>query len=114
MTVTIQVEQVSYRFAHNSVDTTFYLERINKYKQECGCTMGAIFMTCALITWTVRAFVVDWGNVHIVKFGLFGVLVILLSTGLGKLLGMGVARVRLKRLYRSLIKNGHLERLAQD
>jgi hypothetical protein len=112
MTITLQIEQKPYRFTAQAVEITSHLERINKYKKECGCTGGAISTTCALIAVVVRAFLVDWGSVHVIGFGLSSLLLILLSAGVGKLVGIGIARVKLRRLTRSLISRGHLEPVA--
>lgn len=107
--LTLKVNQQSYQFANIGNDKTFYLEKINKYKQECGCSLGAIFMMSAVVVFSVHTFLIDWDNLDLLKLSLFGPPFILLFTAVGKFAGIGIARFKLKLLYEYLIQKRYLE-----
>ena len=110
MAVILHIKQRSYRFANTAIDKVFYLEKIRNYKTECGCSLGAIFMISAIISFTGHTlFLVDWSRLNLVKMGLSGLFFIMLAAAVGKLVGITIARVKLKLLYRYLIQERHVE-----
>ena len=108
--MTIKFNHESYRFTFKESDQTDYLEKIAKYKNECGCALGAIFMTLALVIFSVYALqTVDWNHPDLINIVLSGLVSVLLAAALGKVIGIGIARIRLKLLYRFLVAEKYLE-----
>ena len=83
-------------------DKNFYLEKISKYKFECGCKLGAIFFTVTLIMFIGIEFYI-WLNPEIpinhTKINLIGPVIIFTSAILGKLIGIGLAKIKLRIVY---------------
>lgn len=78
--------------------------KLNAYSNTCGCAEGGAFALTALaITIAYSVFRLLHGNwIDFFKVWPAGVGLILLCAGLGKLTGIGVARVRLSRQIRSV------------
>jgi len=83
-------------------DKNFYLDKISKYKFECGCKLGAIFFTVTLIIFIGMEFYI-WSNPEILinhtKMNLIGLAIIFASAILGKLIGIGLAKIKLRIVY---------------
>jgi hypothetical protein len=73
--------------------------RIARYNRECGCAMGGVFMVAALLTFVVYIAVTAARAIGVIGAGIAFVVV---SSLLGKTLGLIVASVRLDLLRRSL------------
>lgn len=77
-------------------------EKIRKYRNECGCSMGGKFLVASIIGGTFYFVVVGAGKQGSIFWnGLTCLLFIFISAGLGKLTGIGIARLRLSILLRS-------------
>lgn len=79
--------------------------KIRKYRNECGCSMGARFLVAATLA-TILYWVVlnEGGQVNILWRGLASLLFIFLSAVIGKLTGLSIARFRLCILLKSAHK----------
>jgi len=83
------------------------LEKIGRYRQVCGCASGALFMTAALLIATAMAVFLDWRHHGWIGFTISALLFVFLSGAIGKMAGLGVARLRIRWLRRSLeLKHG--------
>ena len=109
MTILLTALRQTYIFTDKAKDNTFYLEKINAYKTECGCTLGAISMMAAIIVYGVHFLFIDLSNINIAKSGLYGLFFVFLCTAVGKLIGIVIAKIKLKLLYKSLVQDGYLE-----
>lgn len=98
-----------YRFTPHINDPTPYLAKINQYNQECGCSMSAMFTVLALLTVIIRTFALDWTTTNIIGYGLTSLLSIFIAGGIGKLLGISIAQIRLQLLYNHLVQKQYLE-----
>lgn len=107
--MTITVRGQFYRFVTDRKNADFYLTKIHTYENECGCFLGAILVVFSVVAFTLYTLVVDWTSVNIVVHGLSGGLFIFLAAGVGKAIGIGIARVRLQLLYKFLIRHKYLE-----
>lgn len=80
-----------------------YVEKARAYRNECGCSMGAAFFSASILILIIRSavfhFAVNgrWFMAIVQAIGMM-----LGAAILGKLLGIGVARIRLLLLYRDL------------
>jgi len=73
--------------------------RMTRYNRECGCAMGGAFMVAALLA--VLLYIAVTAAFAIGVIGA-GIAFVLISSLLGKVLGLTVASVRLELLRRSL------------
>jgi len=79
------------------------MERIKQLSTECGCSMGAKFMLVS--TGIVGIYIVFFNKFVFPKILmdiLIGFTIIFVSSMIGKMLGIGLAKLRLTQLYRSL------------
>jgi hypothetical protein len=80
-----------------------FIDQARKLRAECGCAMsGAFFMAAlaagiAIVTFCREQFAAHWLSA-IAAF----IAALLLSAGIGKALGLGIARIRLALLYSHL------------
>lgn len=110
--VSFTVKQQRYRLRGQDADITQYLEKIAKYKHACGCASGALFASLAVL-WFVADTAIRWENLNLLTHSLLGLLFIVLLGGVGKLVGVCFARLRLQRLYTFLIQKNYLELIEQ-
>ena len=73
--------------------------RMDRYNRECGCALGGVFTVAALLTVLVYIAVTAAFAIGVIGVGVAFVLV---SSLLGKALGLVVASLRLELLRRSL------------
>ncbi|HYN82277.1 MAG TPA: hypothetical protein VES88_12300 [Gemmatimonadaceae bacterium] len=79
-----------------------YVDRAKAYHNECGCSTGGAFMVVSLGL-VITRFVIDGIRKGEVLVDLFwGTLFVFSASLIGKLIGIGVARIRLALLYRHL------------
>jgi hypothetical protein len=79
------------------------VQRAHRYRTECGCAMGAVFMTGAMVAFAVH--VVMEGRFtlgHLVVQFLTGVLFVFACSVVGKLAGIGIGRLRYVTLRRRI------------
>jgi hypothetical protein len=80
-----------------------YVAKARAYRNECGCSMGAAFFSASVVILVIRSAVFHFAVngrwfmaiVHAILFTLGAAIS-------GKLVGIGVARIRLLLLYRDL------------
>jgi len=100
----------------DEIDRSRYAEKIKKYSTECGCSMGAVFLFASaggFIYW----FLVHegWKSGHVmISYAWQGALFVFFSALLGKLAGIGIARIKLVRLYYSLKHKYHVNMYKMD
>ena len=108
MPIVLHVNKRPYQFANKVIDKKACYEKINRYRNECGCASGVIFMTIALILLAVYL-TMHWKYLDLMSYTFTGLLFIFMCTAAGKLLGMAIAKIRLSLLYKSLIEERYLE-----
>jgi len=87
------------------------MERVKQLSVECGCSMGAKFMLASAVI--VGIYLVFFGKFmfpQILVDVLIGFIIIFISSAAGKVLGIGLAKLRLAQLYRSLQARYPIER----
>jgi hypothetical protein len=109
MTKIITFRGQMYRFLNDKENTDFYLKKIQNYESECGCLHGAILTVLGAVTFILYTLAFDWTSGSVMVHGLSGVLFIFLAAGVGKVIGIGLARLRLQLLYRFLIQHKYLQ-----
>ena len=78
-------------------------EEIKQYSRECGCAMGSKFMIASIAIAGIY-----FGFIHRIALPrsiteiLWGLLFVFTASAFGKMVGIGVAKLRLAMLYRSL------------
>jgi hypothetical protein len=80
-----------------------YIERLETYRRDCGCTMGGLFLVAALAYLVMKS--LRTGNFfanHSPIDALRGTVVLFAAAVVGKLTGIGIARLRFVLLYRYL------------
>ena len=102
----------AYVFAKQTDDVSCYMERITRYREDCGCSMGGVFAVLALAA-TIILSTVDQGHARSPKFYLASIGLTLTAAAVGKLFGILVARIRLQRLCGKLLREGVLEEKTQ-
>ena len=87
------------------MDPLIYQDKMSKYRDDCGCALGGVFLIVSFVCY--GGYVV---SLHIYTFrSLFiGIAVVFASAISGKMIGIAIARVRLKMLQK------HVLRLAQQ
>jgi len=83
-------------------DRVRMLAKIQRYKNDCGCAAGAVMANLALLVCVILAVRRDWQAGGGIRFLLMAVGVIFVCGALGKLAGIGLARIKLQRLTRLL------------
>jgi|SRR4051812_42619176 hypothetical protein len=73
--------------------------RLDKYREDCGCSIGAIVMLSVTVLWMVRTFLdpPSWQQMLIT-----GLCVVFVSALTGKLIGLALAKVRFYLTIRNL------------
>lgn len=88
-----------------SEEKVHLVTKIRKYRNECGCSMGARFLVAAtfatILYWAVLS---NGVRVNILWSVLASLLFIFLSAVIGKLTGLSIARFRLGMLLKSAHK----------
>lgn len=80
-----------------------YVRRAKSYRNECGCAMSGIFLLAASLLLVFDFLWLRGPTNGGLIFQLFaGAAIIFGSAVIGKLIGMGIARLRLALLYREL------------
>lgn len=92
------------QFPKKNADNEYYIQKIKKYREECGCTLGSLFSIAATIIFCGYIFfVLDWKNQAIFDLSLIGFALILFSAFTGKVIAIGLARIKLILLYKTLV-----------
>jgi hypothetical protein len=77
--------------------------RLDQYRRDCGCRVGLIVMLSVTVPWIVYSFLSMQGQSWQRSIGT-GLLVLFVSGLVGKVLGVGLARIRFTLAVRSLRK----------
>ncbi|MGH7497792.1 MAG: hypothetical protein ACREL3_02960 [Gemmatimonadales bacterium] len=97
------LEHLLHSFPEERENLRPYVDRAKAFSNECGCSMGGAFMVGALGLVVVYGVLFDGFAGHSRLTDLLGGAVLVCSAGIiGKLTGVGVARIRLALLYRDL------------
>jgi hypothetical protein len=89
-------------FPNDEPERLRYVDAVKKYRNECGCAMGARFLAAAIAIAAIDFFLWPDFSIGVVKKILWAALLIFTSTIAGKFAGIGLARIRLALLYKSL------------
>lgn len=100
----LKIERLLKEFSYEKLDKGFYLEKSKNLSNECGCLLAGIFLVVSTIILISYIFLIS--NINLLKTISIGLLLVFLSAVIGKLLGIGIAKVRLLLLYKLLLKQG--------
>ena len=95
----MEIDQLVGQLALESSERSDVKARMARYNRECGCSLGGLFMVAALLAAPV--YIVVTADFSIGAAGA-AIGFVLVSSLLGKALGLAVASVRLEMLQRSL------------
>jgi hypothetical protein len=95
------IDQLVGQLALESSERSDVQARTARYNRECGCSLGGLFMVAALLA--AVAFIVVTADFSIGVAGA-GIAFVIVTSLLGKVLGLVVASVRLGMLRRSLLR----------
>jgi hypothetical protein len=80
-----------------------YFEKAKSYRQECGCALGGIFLMVALALAILDHFYLhQMSSASLPITALRGLAFAFGASILGKAIGIGIARIRLRLIYRTL------------
>jgi hypothetical protein len=87
-----------------------YVERAAAYSNECGCGMGGAFLIGSIgVLFLYGFFFKGFGGDNLLTEALCGIAFVFTASIVGKLTGIGIARIRLALLYRHLRVKYELE-----
>jgi hypothetical protein len=102
---TFKIENLLNSFPNDREEIFLYMDKVKKYSSECGCSMGAKFLMVSIGIFLIYFFRSnDFGVANLLKEFLLGILFIFTSSIIGKLIGIGIARLRLVLLSKYLIR----------
>ena len=91
------------RYPEHSSQILQDMEKIKQLSTECGCSMGAKFMLGSIgVVGIYFIFFSEFVFPKILADVLIGILIIFVSSMVGKMLRIGLAKLELAQLYRSL------------
>ena len=82
-------------------------QRLNKFRRDCGCGISSIVMLSITASWLVYTFLVPVAGRSWQHTTALGLMVLFASALFGKLIGLGLARVRLHIEIRRLRRRLH-------
>ena len=100
----LKIEQLLKEFPYEQLNKEYLLEKTKNLSNECGCLLAGIFLVISMIILISYVFLMS--NINLLKTISIGLLFIFISAVIGKLLGIGIAKVRLLLLYKLLLKQG--------
>ena len=101
---TVKIGNLLNSFPTDREERSRYLENAKQYSTECGCSLGAKFLATSFGVFMIYVFLSnDFGIASLVKYILLGTVFVFTSGIAGKLIGIGVARIKLVLLYRDLV-----------
>jgi hypothetical protein len=107
--ITFKIENMLNSFPNDREEILQYVDRAKKYSSECGCSLGAKFLIASIGIFIFYFFHSnDFGIANLLKEILLGILFIFTSSIVGKLTGIGIARMRLALLSKYLISKYHI------
>lgn len=85
-------------------------EKLKKYRHECGCGMGAAFFIASGILYIAYICLMPGAaGIGFVDGAVTGVIVVFVSSIVGKFTGIAIARLRLALLTRAIRANHHAQ-----
>jgi hypothetical protein len=80
--------------------------QLNKYKNDCGCSTGAIFLSVTLVIMIVLAVFTAFNSpmTATIKLSLIGIPVVFFSALVGKILGLIIAHLKFRRVCGKLLE----------
>lgn len=101
---TFKIENLLNSSTHDREEILLYVNRVKKYSSECGCSLGATFLMASIGVFIIYLFLSNgFGVANLLNQLLLGIFFIFTSSIVGKLIGIGMARIRLALLYKYLI-----------
>jgi hypothetical protein len=80
-----------------------YIDRATEYRKECGCTMGGVFsLVSVMVVASQYIFFPGYTSGSWMRVLLYRIGFVLTASIAGKALGIGLARIRLRFLYRQV------------
>jgi hypothetical protein len=79
-----------------------YVDRAKAYSNECGCSMGGAFLVASLGVLVYGVLSGQLSRTDLAGTILEGAAFVFAAGIVGKLVGIGIARIRLQRMYREL------------
>lgn len=88
-------------------DRSHFMDKIKKYRNECGCPMGGVFTIIAALFYVlyIHSTIHDFSLFKMAKIIFFGIVSILTAGLCGKIIGISVARIKLLLLLHSFKSN---------
>lgn len=101
--VILSLEQLLHSIPEDRDTLRPYFERAKSYSNECGCSMSAAFLAVSFGLLILYGFVSDgFGGANLLTVVLASSAFVFTASVIGKLTGIGIARLRLALLYRRL------------
>jgi hypothetical protein len=100
----LKIEQLLKEFPYEKLDKGYFLEKTKNLSNECGCLLAGIFLVVSTIILISYVFLMS--NINLLKTISIGLFSVFFAAVIGKLLGIGIAKVRLLLLYKLLLKQG--------
>ena len=88
-------------------DRIEYIDKIKKYKNECGCSMGGFFSLTSIFLYLIYNYLTLKNLTLFVtaKIIFLGILITIVAGLLGKIIGITIARIKLFMLFHPLLIN---------
>ena len=107
----LTIERLLDSFPEERENLRPYVDRAKAYANECGCTMGGVFaMVSVGLLIAYYLFFDGFGAGNLIVNGLTMATLVFSAGITGKLIGIGLARIRLALLYRQLHTRYELKR----
>src|SRR3989442_4638199 len=97
-----KIEELLNSFPNDEPERLRYVDEVKKYRNECGCAMGARFLAVAITIAAIDFFLAPDLVSGVIRKVLLATLFIFTATITGKFTGIGIARIRLAFLYKAL------------
>ena len=98
-----QIDKLVDNIPNDDERKQYYVEKIKRYSNECGCSWGAIGMIMSLGAFIIYCFfILDLAHAGFLKTSFLGVAYIFGAGLIGKLMGIARARIKLALLYKKL------------
>ena len=98
----LKIEQLLKELPNEKLNKGYFLEKTKNLSNECGCFLAGVFLVISMVMLISYVFLMN--NINLLKTCSMGFLFIFSSVVTGKLLGIGIAKVRLFLLYKLLLK----------
>jgi hypothetical protein len=95
------VDRLLVQLASDDPEKPSLQARAVEYGRDCGCTLGALFLTAAVPL--AALYVVAWAGLNL-RTGLASVAFVFVAASVGKLTGLLLATLRLRLLGRSIAR----------